>query len=197
MTPYKYFKMFFFSNNIFDHLSKQTNLYTMQQTGVPINTTANEMEQFVGIHILSGIVKMPSYRMYWSDSCRFSPIADVMLRTRFDKLRSGIHLNDNSNMVPKEHPSYDPLFKIRPVLTLVKENLRDIPAEEHHSVDEMIVPFKGRSSLKQYNKSKPHKWGIKVFVRAGKSGMVYDFEVYVGKGTTKTSSPLGEVGTLC
>jgi len=33
--------------------------------------------------------------------------------------------------------------------------------EEKHSVDEQMIPFKGRSSMKQYMKSKPHKWGYK------------------------------------
>ncbi|KAJ8394479.1 hypothetical protein AAFF_G00046900 [Aldrovandia affinis] len=105
-----------------------------------------------------------------------------MALNRFDKLRGTVHLTDNANMVSKEHPDYDALFKIRPV---VKENFKRIPPEEHLSIDEMIIPFKGRSALKQYNQSKPHKWGIKVFVHAGKSGIAYDFEVYVGKGTTK------------
>ncbi|KAK1170655.1 piggyBac transposable element-derived protein 3-like [Acipenser oxyrinchus oxyrinchus] len=141
---------------------------------------------------------MPSYRMYWSDACRFSPIADVMPRNRFGKLRNVVHLNDNSNMIMKQHPQYDPLFKVRPFLTLVQENLKAIPVEENHSIDEMIIPFKSRSFLKQYNKNKPHKWGMKVFVRAGASGMAYDFEVYIGKGTTKTNekSSLGISGDI-
>ncbi len=29
-------------------------------------------------------------------------------------------------------------------------------------------------------KNKPHKWGFKVFTRAGVSGLVYDFEIYTG-----------------
>ncbi|XP_071748992.1 piggyBac transposable element-derived protein 3-like [Lepeophtheirus salmonis] len=51
-----------------------------------------------------------------------------------------------------------------------------------------MVPFKGRNSLKQYMRNKPQKWGIKVFARCGTSGILYDFEVYVGKGTTVYSS---------
>lgn len=43
-----------------------------------------------------------------------------------------------------------------------------------------MIPFKGRSTLKQYMKNKPRKWGFEVFTRAGVSGFVYDFEVYTG-----------------
>jgi hypothetical protein len=63
--------------------------------------------------------------------------------------------------------------------------------EEYNSVDELIIPFKGWSSLKRYVRNKPHKWGIKVFARAGSRGIVYDFKVCVGKGTVKNYSPLG------
>ena len=46
-----------------------------------------------------------------------------------------------------------------------------------------MIPFKGRSNLRQYLPKKPTKWGIKVSTRAGVSGFVYDFEVYQGKRT--------------
>lgn len=37
--------------------------------------------------------------------------------------------------------------------------------DEHIAIDEMIIPFKGRSGLKQYMKAKPKKWGFKVWVQ--------------------------------
>lgn len=36
--------------------------------------------------------------------------------------------------------------------------------------------------MKHYNKNKPHKWGIKLFAILWKSGIVHDFEIYIGKG---------------
>ncbi|KAI8432624.1 hypothetical protein MSG28_013610 [Choristoneura fumiferana] len=36
---------------------------------------------------------------------------------------------------------------------------------------------------KQYNPKKPHKWGFKFLVRAGTSGMVYDFFAYDGSNS--------------
>ena len=44
-----------------------------------------------------------------------------------------------------------------------------------------MIPFKGRSPLKQYLRNKSHRWGFKVFARAGVSGMIYDFVVYARK----------------
>lgn len=61
--------------------------------------------------------------------------------------------------------------------------MKAVAPEERQSIDEQIIPFKGRSPLKQYMKSKPHKWGYKVFTRAGVSGIMHDFIIYEGKGT--------------
>ena len=55
----------------------------------------------------------------------------------------------------------DPLFKIRPFLESLRRNMKNVEPEVCHSIDKQIIPFKGRSSLKQYNKNKPHKWDLK------------------------------------
>jgi len=44
-----------------------------------------------------------------------------------------------------------------------------------------MVPFKGRSSLKQFVPKKPHKWGYKIFMLCDTRGMVHNFEIYTGK----------------
>lgn len=59
----------------------------------------------------------------------------------------------------------------------------------------MIIQFKGRSSLKQFNKNKPHKWGIKLFAIVSANGFVHDFEVYIGKRTL-SDSKLGISGDI-
>ena len=60
---------------------------------------------------------------------------------------------------------------------------RELLAEENVCVDEQIVPFKGQLNIKQYLQNKPCKWGIKVFLLCGASGLVYDGIVYQGKTT--------------
>lgn len=57
--------------------------------------------------------------------------------------------------------------------------------EGKYSIDEMMIPYKGTKAGKrrQYIKNKPKKWGYKNFVRAGVSGLIYDFIMYGGEDT--------------
>ena len=88
----------------------------------------------------------------------------------FQKLRRFIHFNDNT----EAGNSDDRYFKIPPVMEMVRRNFLAIEHKEQMSVDEMMVPYKGTraNNLRQYIRSKPHKWGFKLFTRAGVSGIV-------------------------
>ena len=56
------------------------------------------------------------------------------------------------------------------------------------TIDEAMIPFKGRLSFKQYMKDKPVKWGIKVFVLSdAHNGYVYRLQVYTGKDLNTVS----------
>ena len=45
------------------------------------------------------------------------------------------------------------------------------------SIDEQVIPFKGKHNLKRYLPKNPKKWGYKRWAHAGLLGYVYDFEV--------------------
>ncbi|CAF3008182.1 unnamed protein product [Rotaria sp. Silwood2] len=63
---------------------------------------------------------------------------------------------------------------------------------EYVSIDESMIKFKGRSSLKQYLPKKLIKRGFKVWTLAdSKNGYVYDFEIYKGKDSERDGT-LGE-----
>ena len=95
---------------------------------------------------------------------------------RFEKIRQFLHFNDNTKCLPRTDKNYDNIFKVRPVVKSGLVKCRKLPQEECQSIDEQILPTKGRSALKQYIPKKPNKWGIKVWARYGVSGMVNDFE---------------------
>ena len=60
------------------------------------------------------------------------------------------------------------------------------------SIDEAMIPFKGRSSMKQYMPLKPVKRGFKVWTLAdAHTGYVYSLEVYTGKKGDTVEKGLG------
>ena len=76
-------------------------------------------------------------------------------------------------------------------------NCHKIPQEENPSIDKQVIPTKGRLSLRQYLLNKPHKWGIKVWAHCGVSGLIYDFDVYVGKQDDQNlSCKFGKIGAV-
>lgn len=126
-------------------------------------------------------VKVPNTRLYWSCEIGQSTIQQAFSVNRWEEIKGNLHFNSNINMLPRDDPNFDRLFKIRPLLEAVRDRFRTIPKDEMLCIDEQIIPTKGRTSFLQYNKDKPHKWGYKVLVLCGQSGINYDFELYCGK----------------
>lgn len=77
VTPQKYFR-YFIDNEMIRNIVNQTNLYSVQKNGSSVNTTVQEIEVFLGITIMTSIVKLPALRMYWRNSSRYPLIADAM-----------------------------------------------------------------------------------------------------------------------
>ena len=75
---------------------------------------------------------------------------------------------------------------MRPLLEAVRQNLIvNLTPGQFQSVDGQMIGFKGRHTLKQFIKNKPQRWGFKVFMRAGETGIMHDFKIYVGKNTCR------------
>lgn len=81
---------------------------------------------------------------FGGSTTRYPLVADVMSRNSFDSLRTYIHINDNSNAPNTNDRNHDKLFKVRLLIEKVRENFKKIEVEERSSVDEMVIPFKGR-----------------------------------------------------
>ena len=93
-----------------------------------------------------------------------------------------LHFADNDHLLPQSDPNFDKLGKIRPIVDFFKSKFQRLyKPTRHNAVDEAMIHFKGRSSLKQYMPKKPIKRGIKVWVRADSAnGYFCDFDVYTG-----------------
>ena len=117
-TPLNYFQMFW-KDDINVLLSEQTNLYSVQRKGTSLNTTSEEIEQFIGIQMYMSIIDFPAYRMYWALETRYPPIADVMSRNRYQQLREFLHVSDNLQRDNPENTG-NKLYKIQPILEHVR-----------------------------------------------------------------------------
>lgn len=195
MTPLQYFKMFW-DDELLTLLTEETNRYSIEVSGNCLNISIQEMEQFIGIQMQMAIVKMPNYELYWSCACRYEPIASVMSLKRYKSIRAFLHVIDNSKRDNEEY-KHDKLFKVRPLLNIIRRNFLKIEPERDQAIDEQIIPAKTKRSggIRQYNPRKIHKWGFKNQVRAGKSGFMYDFFLYSGKHSTGSDN-CGSMNTV-
>ena len=99
----------------------------------------------------------------------------------------------SSSSPPGSTRPVDRLWKVRPVISAVVAACRaNYRPHWEQAIDEVMVPFKGRSSMKQYLPMKPVKRGFKIWVRADShNGYVCEFECYTGKKGDTTEFGLG------
>ena len=146
-----------------------------------MNFKESELLAFIGINFFMGFHKLPSYKHYWScsDDLGIGIIKRVMPRSRFEQFLQYLHINDNSS-IPANNK--DKIYKIRPFVTSLNERFDILDnGTRELSIDESMIIFKGRSTLKQYNPKKPIKRGYKLWCIADQKGYIKKFEVYQGK----------------
>ncbi|XP_045119580.1 piggyBac transposable element-derived protein 4-like [Portunus trituberculatus] len=129
-----------------------------------------------------GIVGMPEISSYWSKSKLYagSYISSVMTREKFEILLRCIHFRDNSDV---DDP-LDPLFKVRPLVTAIRDCCQAVYKPGPMVViDESMVPFRGRSKVRQYIPGKAHKYGFKLYKVCTPSGYTWNFKIHSGSQT--------------
>ncbi|XP_044740939.1 piggyBac transposable element-derived protein 3-like [Chrysoperla carnea] len=127
-----------------------------------------------------GYHQLPSIKNYWSTDKDYDVpfVRNIMTRTRFETILSNIHINDNTFITN----SNDKLYKVRPLIDILNEQFKHYYyGSRELAVDEAMILFKGRSTIKQYNPMKPVKRGYKLWILADKCGFVKKFDVYQGK----------------
>lgn len=184
-----FFKLLFKDEN-FDRIAVETNRYAQQSIAEKADplwyaTTADEIRAFFTVNILFGIKQLPEIHAYWSRNpfLGVPEVQKIFSRNRFMKISQYLHLNDKSRELPRGDANHDKLFKVRPLLDSVVFSIKsEYWPTKCVSIDEAMIPFKGRLGMKQYMPQKPTKRGIKVWECADSSnGYVVDLSVYTGK----------------
>ena len=177
----------FFTTTFLQFIALHTNQYTLECMGGEkyaqwTQVTVTELQAYMGFMILMGIVHLPSIYDYWKKD-DYSPVASLISRDRFFELYHYLHFANNSSLSPPGDPGYDKFGKIRPVMERLREVFRTVYyPHKNVSVDEAMILFKGRSTLKQYMPQKPTKRGIKVWAMSDAiNGYVSEFDVYTGR----------------
>ena len=204
VTPISVFRKFF-TEEIFNLIVDQTNVYRKQKKRRNSRNNINpwedvimkDIESFLGITIVMGINNLPSMKHYWNNDNVFhnSFISSTMSRNRFLQIFYNLHLADNSLEPKNESPYYSKIYKIKHFVEILLRNFQNnYKFGDYGSIDETMVKFKGRSSLKQYIPSKPINRGYKIWCLCDSiTGYLFNCRIYLGKeGTNDNKSLLGE-----
>jgi len=175
-----------------EYIVAQSNVYATQKNA-SLDLTVEELKAFLGILIIMGFNTLPSLRLFWSTDTNFhiERIACIMPLKRFLKILRFLHLNDNAQP-QKGEPNYK-THKVKPIIDHVNKTFRLLfNPSRYLAVDESMIKFKGRSSLKQYMPMKPVKRGFKMWVLAcSVTGYCLAVSLYEGKDGS-TGQSLGE-----
>jgi len=179
-----------FDDGLISLIVRETNRYAnTQHNDHTFRTNHDEILTFIAILILSGYNKLPHQHHYWSSSTDLGVaiVRQAMTRDRFTLIKKYIHFANNNSV-----DTTDKSFKIKPLLKIINSNfMKWSLCNKDLSIDETIVPYFGRSSLKQFIKGKPVRFGFKMWCLAGNDGFCYQTSLYTGRETTHTAGNLG------
>ena len=156
-----------FKDSNFDKIAEETNRYVRQAMETKPDpawreTDAEEVKAFFALNILFGIKQLPKVYSYWSRNQLLGvpEVQKIFPRNRFAKISQYLHLNDKRRELPHGHANHDKLFKVRPLLDSVVEAIKsEYRPSKNVSIDEAMIPFKGRLAFKQFFPPKTGKEG--------------------------------------
>ena len=139
--------------------------------------SVSEMYGFIACLIYMGFMQLLRQEYYWSSAslyngnwvCRL-----ISSRDRFRAIMAFFRCNDHTAM-----DNNDKLRHVRYLIDNVKQSCQEFfQCSKEVAVDERMVRSKHRSGMRQYNKNKPTKWGLKLWVLADSdTGYTYNFNV--------------------
>ena len=187
------FIQLFFTRALLNYLPEETNMYAMYCRDLLKRNNAlnwqgcsvGDIAHYLGLSMLMGIIRLPNLKLYWSNEnlFKFPKFTNVMTSACYQELSRFVHAF-NKLAVPADNK--DKLILVCPVMEYLQVLCKQhyLPDQEL-SLDEGIMPYKRRLSIKIYSPQKPDKYGVKFyFLCEAKSGYVCSFSVYRGVSQT-------------
>lgn len=181
-----------FTEEVYSHIIRETLRYAASTKNDQLFTLpVNDLKAFIGILLLTGYHKLPSERHYWSNAgdLGVSDVKEALTRNRYANIKAYLHLADNNQAVTNKQ---DRGFKVRPLMDMLNKTFQKFGVfSEELAIDEMMVKYFGRNSLKQFIRGKPVRFGYKMWALCGKLGYCFKFNLYCGKEENSSNEPLG------
>jgi hypothetical protein len=188
-TEYEIWKMFF-DDEMLKLIKDQSQTYATRDKGLTeVVISIEDINQFLGIMLISGYHSLPSERQYWSTQpdLHVPIIAETMTQNRFRLIKQCLHLADNQNL-----EAGNKVAKVIPLYDVLNRNLQQFGIfHSSLSIDESMVPYFGKHSAKMFIRMKPIRFGYKLWVLAGPDGFPYAMSIYTGRSEKQPLNPLG------
>lgn len=184
------FFLLFFTEEVWQLLVEQTNLYAGQKRGPEESSvwylvTRDEMKAWVSLYLNMGLITKPNLNSYWStDPALSSPFFPaIMSRDRFLQILRYLHFADNTQAPRADSVNYNKLHKLQPFLDLVIPRFQQVYKPNRQlAIDETLIKFKGKVHFRQFIPIKPGRFGIKAFTLAeSTSGYLLNSKIYTGR----------------
>jgi hypothetical protein len=120
--------------------------------------------------------------MYWSATWSNPLLTSIFSRDRFKQLLRFFRVDAPDEAAAERNP----LPHVRSLAAQLNASFAAHSSPSQRlALDEAMVAYKGRSPIKQYIPSKPHKWGYKIYCLSSEDYLLR-FEVYAGKEERST-----------
>lgn len=182
-TPVQLFELFF-TNDIKKHIIDAT-------SENDLDLSLQELNGFIGIILISSYNIRKNQREYWSKDpfLKCEAISSVMSRDKFECIKSNIKYWTTTDQNARD-PN-DKAWRVRTIIDLFRKNIQQFGMfSTALSVDEMMVRFFGRTTLKQYIPNKPDKFGLKFWALCSSDGYLFDLDIYCGKNAKEGEGKL-------
>lgn len=151
------------------------------------NTDKLEIEAFIGLLYLQGLFKSghEDLRLWATDGTGRDLFRATMPLARFSFLLCCIRFDDETTRADRRKEN-----KLAPISEMfdkfVTNSKQNYTPGDIMTVDEMLVPFRGRCGFRMFIPNKPAKYGIKVQILAdSQTHDMLNAEIYTGKYPTE------------
>lgn len=158
-----------------------------------IETSGSEILALIGILVLTAAKKDQhlSADELFDQSYSGAHYIATMTKFRFKFLLSCLRFDDKTVRIQQAGDKFAPIRKVWDLFIMkCRENYNP---GQYLTIDEQLIPFRGKCRFRMYIPNKPAKYGLKVVMMcdAGAKYMV-DALPYLGKGSNQSNLPLGE-----